>query len=223
MKKFFLVLFLCLLPFDFFSQSIGEYTLVHIPSGKIFNIYDSAELFFDYVNENIDLSKIQLTNNGGNIKSGLETYKGKFWEITVQRIEYKMKEGEKNWMLLNGAQHPETDFNVLSLKVSKDFMTVRGVKIGDDLKTIMEKYPEIKGYKKVLQDFDNEELKENLIDLLGTTNSVSKVKCFILKEHFFRLERGEVSKPSFHYFLVFNLDKKQKISEIKIIIIPDGM
>ena len=222
-EKVFLFLILIFFNFIVYAQSIGDYSLIHIPSGKIINIYDSAESFFDYIGEKQDLFNIQLTNISGNKKSGLQTFNGEFWEIMVQRIDYNLSLGEKSWMLSEGSLHPETDFNILSLIVSKDFMTIRDIKIGNNIQHVIEKYPSIQGYKRPLNFYDVEELRENNIDLSKQNNSLSDVKCLILCEHFFHLERAENCRPSFHYYLVFNLDDKQKVSEIKMFIIPDDV
>ena len=223
MRKFCLFTVLFFINFIIYAQSIGEYSLIHIPSGKIINIYDSAEYFFDFLKEKKDLFNIRLTNNGGNKKSGIQTFNGEFWQITVQRIDYNLSSGEKSWMLSEGSLHPETDFNILSLIVSKKFMTIRGIKIGDDIQQVIEKYPAIQGYRRLLQFYDTEELKENFIELSKKNNSLSDVKCLVLCEQFFHLMRAENSRASFHYYLVFNLDDKQKVSEIKMLIIPDSM
>ncbi len=207
-----------------YSQSIAEYSLIHIPTRKIINFCDSAELFFNYIGEKKDLFNIELTNSGENCRSGLEYYEGEYWNITVVRKDYEMNDGLKFWMETSGSEHPKTDFRILDLEVNKDFKTIRGIGIGDSAFSIIKQYPNINGYKKHLVDFDRDELKKNLIkkDLTTLNKLPSSLKCLAINDLFFTTERADVAKPPYYYFLVFDLDSDMNVLSIKIVMIPDG-
>lgn len=219
-KRFLFIIINIFFLLEIFPESIGEYTLMHIPSGKLLNISDSPELFFNYIGESENLSDIPLTNNSSNMKTGIKKYSGANWEIYVQKTEAEIDDGHKNIMKFYGAPHPETEYNFFDISVTKDFKTIRGIGIGDDAKDVIIHYPNIKGYKSILEYFDENELRENCIKNLE--KQFSDLKCLVLENNFLQIVRGKTYKLPCKYFLVFILDDKKTVSKIKMLIMVEG-
>lgn len=218
-KRFLLIVLIQLLIMNLFGQSIGDLTLIHIPTGKMYNFFDSVELFFNCVGKDIPLDEIIINGHGMDFSLGHKYYKDDGWNINVERIEFKMSDGIKAYLENAGAKHPETLYQAYGLEVFKDFKTVRGIGIGSDAKDVIAAYSDIKGYPD-LRYYDN---ADDFLDISNVDKLPKNLKYLVCKYSLFQYKRSYERENINDYYLEFELDKNKKVKKILIFTYVDGV
>ena len=144
MKKLFILIF-------FFgsttlhSFSVGDFTVKYEKNGNYFNFYDNPDLLFQIINE-----KNTLENIGTGYS---EDYNFKNCSFSVLSREFNPGEVSPGTLhqLQNdfNVKNPNSYYNIRYFEAYKDFSTIRGVGIGDDIKKVLDIYPEAVLYNKL--------------------------------------------------------------------------
>jgi len=124
------LIFLLILSTSIFGQSISELSLIHEKTGNIINYYDSSLTFLDIVatevqgleNIKLDNSKI-IEGDGFILKTRFSTND---FSVRDEIFEY---------------------YTIDTLKIYKDFMTIRGVNIGSCREKVIKLYPNSRLYR----------------------------------------------------------------------------
>lgn len=216
MKKIAIFIFLLLILLPVFSVSITDFS-VQYKNGKYYNFYDNPSLLFELLNENNDLYEIETGDS--------KEYKFEdcsFYILSREFSRIKISSGtlyqaENDFHI----SQPNHYYNVSYFEASKDFKTIRGINIGDEISEVIKKYPEATLYK------NNGKYKWELSDCyheakIKNSKKMSEIGYVLIETANWQYNRSwEVSAPM-HYELVFVI-KDCKVKSIVMQYIIDAM
>lgn len=201
--------------------SVGDFSLIHEPTEKIFSYYDSLERLFEITSIKNELSE-KLRYETGFIKNDI--FFIRYLKNTKSyTVEYKTYQGRKIELT--------EKFYPTRLVIYKDFKTIRGIGIGSSLGEILLKYNNCYiGYTNV---DDKEQLGEDAFviwedsmilykgqkELLDKNNKINCVFMVVELREFDRLLDLSVCE-GIYYVLKFNLDENRKVKSIKFSTVP---
>lgn len=213
MKKILFILTILFATIKLYSQSIGDFTLIHLISGKTYNYYDDPNIFFDIVGDD---TVIQFEDK-------FKDYKGEEFKCSIFHKKIEVESWEPAYLLNAFGIIDCTNYYCFSdLVVYKNFKTSRDISIGDNYQKILNNYKDEIYYSSI--PFDD---IDALIDIKKiSSESEKQIKpnsCLFIKNAFFKYNRyPEINHP-LTYYLVFELDKKRNVKSIRFTYIYDAV
>jgi len=201
--------------------SVGDFSLIHEPTGKIFSFYDSLERLFEITSIKNELSE-KMHYETGYIKNDI--FFIRYLKNTKSyTVEYKTYQGRR--IDLPASYYPSR------LVVYRDFKTIRGIDIGTPLEEILAKYENCYiGYTNLI---DAEQINDDAFiiwedsmilykgqkELLDKNNKINCVFMVVELREFDRLLDLSVC-DGIYYVLKFNLDENRNVRSIKFSRVP---
>lgn len=216
MKKLIIYFFLLINIISASAVSIADFS-VQYKNGKYFNFYDNPAVLFEVLNEKNTLDEIGIGNsNSYNFKEcDINVFSRKFGPEILSKNEIRYLEEDFN------VKNPDLYYAINYFEAYKNFSTIRGVTIGDDITKVLEKYPEAVLYK------NNRKYKWNVSDCyhvkkIKKSKNLSKIGYVLIETANWQYNRSwEVDEP-LHYELVFVI-KDSKVKSIVMQCVLDAM
>lgn len=211
-----ILFWVCLLnAYQLFSISIADFTVKYQKNEKYYNFYDDPALLFETLNKK---NNLDLIKTGDNLE-----YKFDDCFFTVFSLEFdNISQGilyqiQDQYNVIN----PNHYYCINYFEAYENFSTIRGIAIGDDVKKVLETYPEAVLYK------NNGKYKWELSDCyheskITKTKKISEIGYVLLETAYWQYNRSfEVDWPV-HYELVFVI-KDSIVKSIVMQCIIDAM
>ncbi len=217
MKKKFCILFILLFKLSLFAISIADFSLQYQKNGRFYNFYDNPSELFDLLGNGEVLDKLKIGDSRDYYFDicSFSVLCREFDEGTVSSGQLYQLEHEFK------VKSPKQYYNIMYLEVYKDFKTIRGIGIDDNINDVLEKYPEAKLFKNN-RKYKWEESDCYYEEQIDRDSNISDIGYILLSLTNWQYNRSFETDWPVHYELVFVI-KDFKVKSIEMLCILDAV